>query len=159
MKWTEDRTKLDKIISNLNKLDSMQAEVGFFDSRYPESNGGLYVAQVAQWQEEGVPANNIPPRPMFRSHLFSKITSSPYKIMNRMILVNVCNGVTSPTKAYEDLGKKVSEDLKEIIQQGVPPKNVDWWAAKKGNLPPLTHTGYMKDSVDYRVSKKSVGGV
>ena len=157
MKWKEDRKKLDGIISSLNKLDALEVQVGFFNTRYPDSNDNLYVAQVAQWQEEGVPANNIPPRPMFRTHLFSKITGGTYKILNRVVLTAVCDKQLTPRKAYEDVGEKLVEDLKNIIAEGVPPKNVDWWAAKKGNLPPLTHTGFMKDSVDYRVVKKSVG--
>ncbi len=158
MKWKDNTGKLDRLISNLEKLDKQQVNVGFFNSTYGAENNNLFVAQVAQWQEEGVPANNIPPRPMFRTYLFAKVTASPYKIFNKMVLREICNGTLTAKKAYQSVGEKLVEDLKQIIQEGVPPANVAWWAAEKGNLPPLTHTGHMKDSVEYKIVNKIIGG-
>lgn len=155
MRWTNDTKLLDKLLSNLAKLEKKQVNVGFFDTRYGEDNDNLYVAQVAQWQEEGVPSKNIPPRPMFRTYLFSKVQGPTYKILNKMLLKGVCDGNISAASALESLGDKLKEDLKGIIAEGVPPPNTAEWSKKKGGKPPLNYTGVMQDSVDYKITKKS----
>ncbi len=153
MKWKEDTKALDKMMKNLTDLSNKEVGVGFYDKYYGPENNNLPVAQVAQWQEEGTP-NGIPSRPMFRLHLHEKVTSSTYKTPMGLLFKNVAEGKTALMKALNNLGLGLEMELKKIIDDGVPPPNSPAWSAYKGGLPPLTHTGFMQESVSYKITNK-----
>jgi hypothetical protein len=152
MEWIENTKAFDRLLKNLNTLETKEVKVGFFDKYYGPDNDNLPVAQVAQWQEEGTP-NGIPARPMFRVHLHNKIMTS-YKAPIGRSIKDIAEGRSTITKVLKLLGEGLELDLKGIISEGVPPPNSPAWSAKKGGLPPLTFTGHMQDSVSYKITTK-----
>jgi hypothetical protein len=158
MKWVENTKELDKLVSRMEKLSSKSVLVGFFDTNYDDSNEGISVAQVAQWQEEGVKngADFAPPRPFFRGTFLTKVKSPIYRKAFRNLLNTVSTGAKSAHAACKNLGEGLSLELKAAIDDGSQyAPNSDAWAAHKqkvyGITAPLTYTGFMQDSVKYKI--------
>ena len=152
--WKNKDAALRKMIKNLAVVDKREVRVGFFDKQYGTENNNLQVAQVAQWMEEGVPANNVPPRPMFRVELANKINESGSLYFLGSRLNDAMEGIGAPTKSLERVGEYLTGKLQGIIAQGVAPSNSREWSTFKGGLPPLVYTGFMRDSVGYRIRYK-----
>ena len=58
----KDTRVWESMKKNLKAGKHLSVNVGFFDEMYGPENDNLYVAQVAQWQEEGT--DKIPMRPL-----------------------------------------------------------------------------------------------
>ncbi len=160
MDWKEDTRAFDKIIKNITNLSQKEVQVGFFDTRYDQNNENLYVAQVAQWMDEGVPANHIPARPFFRNNFDAKVKGQSYKAPFIKMISNVASGVVSPHAACKNLGEGLKVELESIIDNGsaFAPNSPEWQAHKQkmfGGGEPLTYTGLMKESVQYKITKRT----
>ena len=162
MQWEENTKGLDKILNNIEKLVSKEVKVGFFDDRYSDDNENLYVAQVAQWQEEGHKAGKefAPPRPFFRMEFASRVTSDKYKRPMDKMLCEVADGNLTPHAACKKLGTGLVFELQDIIEHGDMFKaNSPRWADEKRKymgayLPPLNFTGKMQESVKFKIVNK-----
>lgn len=139
-RWKGTRRRL----SNLKKK---QIDVGFFeDSQYSseQQRGTPYVAAVAAWQNEGVSAVHIPPRPFFTNVIDDADNVS--KDSAKDIAAQVFEGGDVKMKP---LGDAWVISLKEEIIN-YPPPNAPSTVARKGFDDPLIETGKMADSVRYR---------
>ena len=154
MEWVNDDKQLLKLFKQLEILNSKEAQVGFFGTQYGADNDNLYVAQVAQWQEEGTSNGNIPERRMFRTYLYDKLKGAGYKTTISTQLRHVLNNTKTPTQAYQVLGAHAASELQDIIREGVPPANSPSTIASKGSATPLMDTGFMHDSVAHKVTNK-----
>lgn len=159
MEWKEDTRGLDRVLKNLENLISKEVKVGFFDTRYDDNNDNLYVAQVAQWMDEGVPANNIPPRPFFRQTFNNVVMGSHYKVPFKNLMVKVADGIVSPTVACKNLGEGLKVELEHILDNGsaFAPNQAAWEDFKRrttGATDPLTYTSFMKESVQFKITRK-----
>lgn len=152
--WKNKDAALRKVIKSLATIDKREVRVGFFNKQYSDENNNLQVAQVAQWMEEGVPSNNVPSRPMFRVDFADKISEPASVAYVGNQLKSVLDRVSTPTNVLGNIGESLTLKLKGIIAQGVPPPNKEWAVIKNG-LPPLVFTGFMRDSVEYRIRYKT----
>lgn len=133
-------------------------EVGFFETAKYEN--GTSVATVAQWQEFGT--WNIPPRPFFRNaikeHQKEWVQTLKWQIQEQKDV----------KKALEIVGVVVRNDISSSITSIQSPANSDitinggWMRSKGGksifiegkkSSNPLIDTGFMRDSVDYRITE------
>lgn len=161
MEWKENTKDFDRMLKNLQTLISREIKVGFFDTKYDDNNENLYVAQVAQWQEEGHKegTNFAPPRPFFRQGFHNGVMSPAYKKPLGNLLSSVMSGVVSPTAAYKNLGEGLKFELEAAIDNGeaYAPNSPQWQEHKQkvyGTTSPLVYTGLMKDSVKYKITRK-----
>ena len=128
---------------SLNSRGMKETEVGFFDSaRYPD---GTSVPAVAAWNEFGT--KNIPERPFFRNALD---TSKP-KIL-RMLKQGVDPyALVVPSNLAHQIGAVVAGEVQESITDLKIPPNAPSTIAAKGSSNPLLDTGFMRQSVTWRV--------
>lgn len=164
MEWKDDTKAFDRLISNLTKLSTKEIKVGFFDTTYDDNNENLYVAQVAQWQEEGHKngTNFAPPRPFFRQGFHNGVMSGKYREPLGKLIASVGDGLVTPQAACKKLGEGLKFELESSIENGqiYPPNSSAWQEHKQkiyGITTPLTYTGFMKDSVKYKITNKGSG--
>jgi hypothetical protein len=147
----------------LAMLANTKTEVGFFaDKKYGPENDNLPVAQVAWWQEQGTFSKStgsahIPARPFFLTTMHVLTKGLPAKNLTKrmawaaeMFLFKRM----SPIPAMENAGEVVKEQLQGAIDRWSHPRNADSTIAQKGFNNPLIETGFMKDSVAFRVVKR-----
>jgi len=148
--------KLREMAAHLGKANTVR--VGFLEgATYPD---GTSVATVAAVQEFGSPANNIPPRPFFRSMIAAK---SP-RWGDGVATVLKANGYDAD-RALHQVGDAIKGQLQQsIVDTNSPPLAPATIAAKSkggtsaaslgvlGPAKPLVDTGHMLNSVDYEVS-------
>ena len=123
-----------KFFAELNKIAkaSEWLEVGFFpQSVYPN---GIYVAQVANWQEYGT--YTAPPRPFFRTCIQNN--SSSYGLVFATYLKNHDYDIDM---SFKYLGNKVKYDLQASIE--------DW--STPPNAPITIEGGWMKNKKSGKV--------
>lgn len=140
------------IKKNLKEGKHFSVNTGFFDEMYGPENDSLFVAQVAQWQEEGT--DKIPMRPFMRAGFMIKniekldwITPEVKGMINAVAL-----GQMSWNQLYQKLGPVFVEIMKKEIEDWTSPMNAPLTIELKGFNDPLIDTGKMLDSVEYRVS-------
>lgn len=144
----------------LNMLAQTSMEVGFFsDKTYGPENDNLPVAQVAFWQERGTyhwatGEEHIPARPFFLTTIDSfkrgRNVSKRLAIAVQMFLIDRM----SPIPAMKNLGEFLQKQLQDSIERWSVPPNAKSTVDKKGFNNPLIETGFMKDSVAFRVIKR-----
>jgi hypothetical protein len=155
--WKDNEKEFDKLLKRMQTLEKKKVDVGFFDTKYGEENNNLYVAQVAQWQEEGTP--NIPPRPFIRTGLHSEVVSPKYKHAFSKAMDNVASGTETSANVCERLGAGLQMELSGVIDNGdkFVANKPDWAAFKQavtGASSPLVFTGKMRDSVKYKITTR-----
>lgn len=146
---TKDTKGLEMLKKNLQKQMSMELELGFFpEARYED---GTQVAQVAQWNFEGSVTN--PPRPAFQQSILAPIERGQYK---KMFDASIARALSrgSFTAEYNVIGKQLQAILRQSIIDWSTPPNSPRTIAEKGFNDPLIETGLMRDSVDYKVTKR-----
>lgn len=156
---TEVHIDLDKLVDNFDTNKVLK--VGWVEkNRYPEEDGGIYVAEAAAMNEYGVPHRNVPPRPFMR----------PAIVHNKnewLQLIDtgskaVARGSYSIEEVLESLGGSVAGDIRNAIQAVTSPALSPWTIAKRlskysnrskvGSLTkPLIDTGLMFETVTYAV--------
>ena len=148
------------MLSNLEELPKYEVRVGFFDTMYGDDNDNHYVAQVAQWQEEGVKHDEkfTHPRPFFRQNFDQEVKSSKYRKPIGFMIDKVSKGISPVVKELTVMGQGLKLELGRILENGdMFAKNSDEWSEHKqkvyGSSTPLTYTGLMKDSVKFKVNK------
>ena len=136
---------IEKMAKN---LANMKVQVGFLSSAKYED--GTSVAQVAMFNEYGVPQRRQPPRPFMRTAL--KKAKEWKKTFDFMIKKDFARGGDFKT-SFETLGLVVKGDIKTSIKELTAPALAQSTIDKKGFSKPLIDTGYMLDAVNYEVSK------
>lgn len=142
--------KLDSLTKRVSEFNGTWVEAGFFeDSKYGPSNGNLYVAQVAWWNERGTTLN--PQRP-FMSNTFQD-RNNRFHIQNSFKRIAI--GLIGNT-GYKALVRGLGDLVKDMIQVSIddyPGSNSPTTIARKGFNDPLLDTGKMLESVKYKVGR------
>lgn len=126
-------------------------EIGFYDTaRYPD---GTPVTNVAVWNEFGTRtaegAVRTPTRPFFRNALPDIEAEGMATLKNS---VDPATLTVSPRMA-EVVGLQAQATLQQSIVTLVDPPNAPSTIAMKGSSNPLIDTGFMRQSVTYKVNK------
>lgn len=143
IKLTTSQINLDKVKKKLEERlkPKLELEVGFFESA--TYNNGIKVAQVAYWNEYGT--STIPPRPFFRNAIKEKSKE----------WLNLIQSTQLKTKDMGEtlaiVGTESSSDISDSITNLSSPPNAKSTIAQKGSSNPLIDTGFMRDSVTYRL--------
>lgn len=151
--WKNDEKEFDKLLKRMKSLELKQVDIGFFNTTYSSENGGLSVAQVAQWQEEGTQTS--PARPFIRTGFHQEVMNK-YKAPMNKALSNVASGTETPHAMCKRLGAGLQTEMELSIENGsrYAPNSAAWAAFKQsttGASSPLIYTGKMRDSVKYRI--------
>ena len=118
--------------------------VGFLEgTSYPD---GKPVAMIAAIQEFGAPARNIPPRPFFRQTIASNSDNWPDFVEGLLFSTNY-----DPTKTLLKTGEEIKGELQDSIIGFSDPPNAPSTIAKKGFDDPLISSGFMLQSINYKV--------
>lgn len=147
----------------LAMLADTKTEIGFFaDKKYGPENDNLPVATVAWWQEKGTFSKStgsahIPARPFmlttisaFRRGATAKNLVKRMAWAAEMFLFKRM----SPIPAMENAGELVKDEMQKQIDRWTVPRNAPSTISQKGFDNPLIETGFMKDSVAFRVIKR-----
>lgn len=149
-----DYSVWNKIKKDLRKGKDLELNIGWFpDQKYGPENDNLFVAQVAQWQEEGVPQNNIPPRPFMRVGFGGALRKGMYDKYFKESIERILEGKSSFLKEYTKLGPMFVNDMQEIIEDWSTPPNSPFTVEQKGFNNPLIDSSTMLESVDFRIEK------
>lgn len=140
--------KLEKYLGDMDP--DTELHVGFLSkAQYPD---GTPVAQVAAWNEygstEGEKGAFRPPRPFFR------IAISKHKEEWRDALLNALRYYQDAKKAFDGVGKLITEQVQASIRDLVAPPLSPVTIKAKGHSKPLIETSHMLNSVDYEIVKK-----
>lgn len=140
-----------KLMARLQAISGSTAglptvSVGFLKSAtYPD---GTSVADVAAWNEFGVPSNNQPPRPFFRRMVADKKGTWGNAVALQLTATNY-----DVPKALDRMGQGIKAQLQDSIRNLINPPLSPVTVARKGFSKPLISTANMLNSVDYRVDK------
>jgi hypothetical protein len=130
-------------------------QVGWWNSEHPS---GVPTAQVAAWNEEGHMNGGIfagtvtPARPFIRTGFMphsKNIVKTYYGDIN-----DVAMGRTTWTKFYKTVGEQLVKIMQETIFKWETPANSTTTIALKGFNNPLVETGYMQNSVKYKIVRR-----
>lgn len=141
--------KLQQFLT-LVKKQKAKIEIGFFeDSKYID---GTQIAEIAIYNEFGVPENNLPPRP-FLHPTYDNQKNKWIKILANTIDIQKDN--IDVKKALSKVGLIAQNDVRNSIDEWAKsgePRNAPRTIKAKGFDSPLIHTGQMRDAVNYKVT-------
>jgi len=150
-----DKSAWDKMKKELLKANQMELQVGIVEpTNYGSDNDNLSVAQVWQWQEEGLPAQNIPPRPAIRVGFVAPIKSGSYNEMFVESMQRIAEGKSTFKQEYTRIGTKARIDLKKAVADWDTPPNAPYTVAEKGFNDPLIASGKLYDEIDFKVNQR-----
>jgi len=142
----------DKLEARLKEIlakvqNSTEVRVGFLEGATYED--GTSVAEVAAYNEYGVPSRNQPPRPFFRGMIKEKSPNWGESLSALLVKNNY-----DANKALALMGHGISGQLRESIQKFTSPGLAESTIAAKGGVnKPLIDTGHMFNSVDFEVKE------
>lgn len=150
-----DKNVWNNLRKELLKGSSTELQVGIVNPvNYGSDNDNLSVAQVWQWQEEGVPSQNIPTRPAIRVGFMTPIKKGLYDSYFIESMQRIAQGKSTFKQEYESLGRVAKSDLKEVVEKWDTPPNAPFTVDEKGFNNPLINTGLLYESIDYKVAKR-----
>jgi phage gpG-like protein len=147
----------------IKDLNGLEGKVGWFkDSRYPASEGGQYVAEIAAQNEYGNPSKNIPARPFMRPTVIEK--QNAWLAFAAKLATQVLEDKLTAHQAMEsiaimaenDVIKKIKSITSPPLAQATIKARLNKYKDKKtiGALnKPLIDTGYMIATLTHEVSK------
>jgi len=147
----------------INGIEGLSGKVGWFEkSRYPEDQGGDFVAEIAAQNEYGNPSKNIPPRPFMRTTIIEK--QNDWRAFAEKLAEKVLKDNLSPVTAMTFLAVQAENDvLKKIKSITSPPLAPATIAARLSRYKdkktiglltkPLVDTGLMIATLTHEVSK------
>ena len=106
----------EQINARIKELDGVTTQAGFLGGTYPN---GQSIAQVAVWQEFGVPSRKIPPRPFMRP----AVTENKQKWSNLMAsgAKAILKGNETPASVMDKVASVAASDIaQEIIDLTAP---------------------------------------
>lgn len=144
-----------KMKKELLKGSTLEIQVGIVEPvRYGPDNENLAVAQVWQWQEEGLPAQNIPARPAIRVGFMAPIKKGSYDKLFIDSMQRIAEGNSTFKQEYTRIGVQAKVDLKKAVADWDTPPNSAFTVAEKGFNNPLIDSGLLYESIDFKVDKK-----
>lgn len=110
--------KIDDLIKRIKALDGYQIKAGILKgATYPDT--GQSVAQVAIWQEYGVPSRGIPPRSFVRSTEAAKLPE--WRALRDKYLAFYLRGDITKENLTTIVGGQMAADIKAAIKAGIDP--------------------------------------
>lgn len=150
-----DKSGWNKLKKELLKGSDLEVKVGIVEpTNYGSDNDNLSVAQVWQWQEEGVPAQNIPTRPAIRVGFMAPIKKGSYDKMFAESMQRIASGKSTFKQEYTRIGVQAKADLKKAVADWDTPRNAPYTIELKGFDNPLIDSGLLYESIDFKVDKK-----
>jgi len=162
---TDTDMGLEAIFKETEKLKSMCVKVGVTEDVGSQAvDGGATLAQIAAWNELGVPISEnggdkwfIPPRPFIRGFVDGK-RELIQKTLDRLGQM-VADGKLKAEEAMARLGEFGQSGVKSYIRSGVFTPNASSTIARKGSSKPLIDTGTLRNSIRYQVINKPASAV
>ena len=152
-----DKSGWAKLKKELLKGSNQEIQVGIVEpTYYGPDNDNLSVAQVWQWQEEGLPAQNIPTRPAIRVGFMAPIKKGSYDKMFAESMQRIASGNSTFKQEYTRIGVQAKSDLKQAVADWDTPRNAPLTVELKGFDNPLIDSGLLYESIDFKVDKKGV---
>lgn len=150
-----DKSGWNKKKKELLKGSSLEVQVGIVEPvTYGPDNDNLPVATVWSWQEEGLPAQNIPTRPAIRVGFMAPIKKGSYDKMFVESMVRIAEGKSTFKQEYTRIGTRAKADLKKAVADWDTPRNAPYTIELKGFDNPLIDSGLLYESIDFKVDKK-----
>lgn len=156
MKLTVDRKVWVNLKKEFVKAESLQTEVGWDGTSYGPSNDNLSHAQVARWQDEGVPLQNIPPRPFFKVGFRDALLDGKNADSFKRIVSAVANGQDTFKAMYRE-GDSFRQTLRQVMLDWDTPPNAALTVELKGFDDPLIETSELVSNVSAKVVRKTGG--
>lgn len=154
-KLTIDKSGWNKMKKELLKGSSLEVQIGIVAPvTYGPDNDNLPVATVWSWQEEGLPAQNIPTRPAIRVGFMAPIKKGAYDKLFAESMQRIAEGKSTFKQEYTRIGTKAKADLKKAVADWDTPPNSPFTVAEKGFNNPLIDSGLLYESIDFKVDKK-----
>ncbi len=138
-----------RYVAELKKIERLEVQVGYWRGEKTEDDGTDLV-DIAAYNELGTPT--IPARP-FMKQSFENHESD---LQNACDEVNaaISRGSTA-VQALENLGTFGKALVQQEIVDGEFEPNAAATISKKGSERPLIDTGHMRQSVDFKVVKRT----
>lgn len=150
-----DKSGWNKLKKELLKGSNLEVQVGIVEPTYYGSdNDNLSVAQVWQWQEEGLPAQNIPTRPAIRVGFMTPIKKGSYDKLFVESMQRIASGSSTFKQEYTKIGVQAKVDLKKAVADWDSPRNAPLTIELKGFDNPLIDSGLLYDSIDSKVANR-----
>lgn len=150
-----DKSVWTKMKKDILKASNQEVQVGIVEpTYYGPDNDNLSVAQVWQWQEEGVPAQNIPTRPAIRVGFMAPIKKGLYDSLFAESMQRIAEGKSTFKQEYTRIGTMAKTDLKEAVEKWDTPRNSPTTVEIKGFDNPLIDSGLLYDSIDFKIANK-----
>lgn len=150
-----DKSGWNKLKKELLKGSNQEVQVGIVEpTNYGPDNDNLSVAQVWQWQEEGLPAKNIPTRPAIRVGFMAPIKKGSYDKIFAESMQRIAEGKSTFKQEYTRIGTQAQADLRKAVADWDSPRNAPLTVELKGFDNPLIDSGLLYDSVDFKVANR-----
>lgn len=150
-----DKSGWNKLKKELLKGSDLEVKVGIVEpTYYGPDNDNLSVAQVWDWQESGLPSQNIPPRPAIRVGFMAPIKKGSYDKMFIESMQRIAGGKSTFKQEYTRIGVQAKADLKKAVADWDTPRNAPYTIELKGFDNPLIDSGLLYESIDFKVDKK-----
>lgn len=147
-----DNSVWEKLKKNMLQANEVAGELGWDGQQYGSNHDNLPMAQVANWIEEGVASQNIPPRPYMRVGLRDALKKGENKQQFDMMVKAVLDG-RSVMQAYRASSNAFENTLRKVMLDWDNPANAPLTVALKGFNDPLVETGELIANVNFKVGK------
>lgn len=154
MKLTVDKKVWNNLKKSFAKAEMFEDQVGWqADAVYGSDNENLPMAQVAQWQEEGVASKNIPPRPFMRVGFKAALSKGANDASFKRIITAVANG-QDVFKALHKEGDSFRQTLRQVMIDWDTPRNAPTTVELKGFDDPLIETSELISNITSKTTKR-----
>ena len=154
MKLTVDKKVWNNLKKSFAKAEMFEDQVGWqADAVYGSDNENLPMAQVAQWQEEGVASKNIPPRPFMRVGFKAALSKGANDASFKRIVTSVANG-QDVFKALHKEGDSFRQTLRQVMIDWDTPRNAPTTVELKGFDDPLIETSELISNITSKTTKR-----
>ncbi len=156
MKLTVDKRVWQNLKKSFVKAEMLEDRLGWFEeNQYGSDNENLPMAQVAQWQNEGVASKNIPPRPFFTVGFPSALKKGANDASFKRIVTAVATG-QDVFKALHKEGDSFRQTLRQVMIDWDTPRNAPLTIELKGFDDPLIESSELISNVSVKTVKKGV---
>ncbi len=154
MKLTVDKKVWNNLKKSFAKAEMLEDQVGWqADAVYGSDNENLPMAQVAQWQEEGVASKNIPPRPFMRVGFKAALSKGANDASFKRIITAVANG-QDVFKALHKEGDSFRQTLRQVMIDWDTPRNSPTTVELKGFDDPLIETSELISNITSKTTRR-----
>lgn len=154
MKLTVDKSVWNNLKKSFAKAEMLEDRLGWFEeNQYGSDNENLPMAQVAQWQNEGVASKNIPPRPFFTVGFPGALKKGANDASFKRIVTAVANG-QDVFKALHKEGDSFRQTLRQLMIDWDTPRNAPLTVELKGFDDPLIETSELISNITSKTTKR-----